>query len=72
MEHKNNTQRTLNGANYLSTPIPEVIDRSDLPPVGFVEVCEVGPNDGRSEVPDVEVLGNVRGRVLDDNFLPLP
>ena len=58
--------------DHLSAPIPKVVDRSDVPPVGLVEVCEVGPNDSRSEVPDVEVLGNVRGGVLNDDSLPLP
>jgi len=36
----------FNGANYLSTPVPKVVHRNDIPSVGLVEVCEVGPDNG--------------------------
>ena len=45
--------------NHLGTPIPKVVHRSDVPSVSLVEVREVGPDNGRSEVPDVEVLGDI-------------
>lgn len=62
----------LHVENHLSTPVPKVVHRGDIPSVGLVEVCEVGSDDGRSKVTDVEVLGNVGGRILNDDFLPLP
>ena len=60
------------GANHLSTPIPKIVHRSNIPSVGLVEVCEVCADDCRSEVTDVEVLGYIGGRVLNNNFLSLP
>ena len=36
----------FSGANYLSTPVPKVVHRNNIPPVGLVEVCEVGPDNG--------------------------
>ena len=38
--------KQFNGANYLGTPISKVVHRNDIPSVGLVEVCEVGPDDG--------------------------
>jgi hypothetical protein len=62
----------VNDVGHLSTPIPKVVDRGDVPPVGLVEVCEVGTDDGRPKVSDVEVLGDVGGGVLNNDFLPFP
>ena len=36
----------FNWANYLSTPVPKIVHRNDIPSVGLVEVREVGPDDG--------------------------
>jgi hypothetical protein len=35
----------FSGANHLSTPIPKIVHRSNVPSVGLVEVCEVCADD---------------------------
>ena len=57
---------------HLSAPVPKIVDRCDVPAVGLVEVCEIASYDGRSKMTDVEVLGDIGGRIFDDNLLSLP
>ena len=43
-----------------------------FPPASLVQVREERPDDGATQVTDVEGLGDVWGRVLDDKSLALP
>ena len=62
----------LGAQPYLSSPVTKVVERDDLPAARAVQVGEECADDGTSEVADVEGLGDVWGRVLDDKSLALP
>ena len=52
---------------HLCAPVTEVVHRDDLPTARLVQVREEGANDGTPQVSDVELLCDVRGRVLDND-----
>jgi hypothetical protein len=57
---------------YLSTPIAEVVDGSNVPPARLVEVCKESADDRRTEMANVEALRDVGRGVLQEQLLALP
>ena len=55
--------------SYLCAPITEVVHGYDFPPARTVYVGQERPDDGASKMTHMEFLGDIRRRILDDDFL---
>ncbi|PPQ83559.1 hypothetical protein CVT25_006795 [Psilocybe cyanescens] len=56
---------------HLCASIPQIIHRDNLPSTRLIQVLEERADDRPPQMPNLERLGCVRRRVLDDDFLAL-
>lgn len=57
--------------SHLSSPISQVIHGNDAPPTRLVQIRKERADDSAAQMSNMEGLGDVRRRILDDDFLAL-